>query len=408
MGTEQSSPAKGHSKEEQKITSSTQVIGERGHSIQKRNPQVSNVNLEVNTFVEIDQFGENMTDTESESVYSTSDENEIEDTEEDAYRAIVLEDARKLKALALAFNHPEIGVNTTSFTAFGRNYFSRPSAIDQEDVDDAEERAQVLADVTALKKLATDYLHPEVGVSSTSPTAFGRNYFSRPSAIDQEDVDDAEERGQVLADVTALKKLAVDYNHPEVGMSSTSPTAFGRNYFSRPSAIGQEDVDDAEERAQVLADATALKKLATDYLHPEVGVSSTSPTAFGRNYFSRPSAIGHEDVDDAEERAQVLADATALKKLAVDYNHPELGVSSTSPTAFGRNYFNMLSFRKPLPVSNAIPRATNKVDQKSIQKMNLSTDVTQKKLSEIDHCNVKRSPSSVILIGLGDDDGSAY
>ena len=80
-------------------------------------------------------------------------------------------------------------------------------------------------------------------------------------------------------------------------------------------------------------------------------MSSTSPTAFGRNYFSRPSAIEQEEFDDAKERAQVVVDAASLKKLSTDYLHPEVGVSSTSPSAFGRNYFNMVSMKTPLPVS---------------------------------------------------------
>merc|ERR1712115_29032 len=102
-----------------------------------------------------------------------------------------------------------------------------------------------------------------------------------------------------------------DYAHPEVGIS-TDTTASARNYFSRPSAPTNED-DDAEEKAQILADATALKKLAVDYAHPEVGIS-TDTTASARNYFSRPSAPTNEE-EDLEERAQILADAAALKKL---------------------------------------------------------------------------------------------
>jgi len=418
MGTEQSSPANGPSKEEQEVISSMQVIGERGRSIEqkKRNTKISNESLEDTTFIEVDQFGENMTDTESESEYSSSDESEIEDSEEDADRALVLDDARKLKELAMAFLHPEVNVSSTSPTAFGRNYFSRPSAQAQIDANDGEERAQILANAAALKKLAIDYAHPEVNVSSIVPSTFGRNYFSRPSAIEQEDINDAEERVQILADAAALKKLAIDYAHPEVNVSSTSPTAFGRNYFSRPSAIEQEDINDAEERAQILVDAAAFKKLAIDYAHPEVNVSSTSPTAFGRNYFSRPSAIEQDDYIYAEERAEILADAAALKKLAIDYSHPENVCTTSDAASFGRNYFNMLSMRNPLPVSNVIPSPqegntlkSKRLDKQQVMsKLNPSKDSIHKKLSEIDTCNVKRSPSSVILFGLGDDDGSAY
>merc|ERR1711957_1050321 len=173
---------------------------------------------------------------------------------------------------------------------------------------------QILADAVALKKIAVDYTHPELGVVSTSPTNYGRNYFSRPSSVAQEDVDHAGERAQILADAVALKKLAVDYAHPEFGVITTDPSTCGRNYFSRRSSVAQEDVDHSEERAQILADAVALKKLALDYAHPELGVVSTNPTTYGRNYFSRPTSVAQEDVDDVGERAQILADAVALKK----------------------------------------------------------------------------------------------
>merc|ERR1711935_1332499 len=88
--------------------------------------------------------------------------------------------------------------------------------------------------------------------------------------------------------------------------------------------------------AQVLADVTSLKRLAIDYAHPEIHVSTSEPTVFGRNYFSRPSAVEQEDEGDMKEIAQVLADAASLKRLAVDYTHPEHGVSTTDATTFGR------------------------------------------------------------------------
>jgi len=226
--------------------------------------------------------------------------------------------------------------------AFGRNYFNRPSA-PQEDEGEADERAAVLAEASRFKKLARDYAHPEEGVASTDPAVFGRNYFSRPSAPQQEDEKDAEERAAVLAEASGLGKLAKDYAHPEVGVSRTDPAAFGRNYFSRPSAPQQEDEKDAEERAAVLAEASGLGKLAKDYAHPEVGVSRTDPAAFGRNYFSRPSAPQQEDETDAEECAAVLAEASSLEKLAKDYAHPEVGVSRTDPAAFGLSYYSRYS-----------------------------------------------------------------
>ena len=46
----------------------------------------------------------------------------------------------------------------------------------------------------------------------------------------------------------------------------------------------------ADDIAFVLDEAAALKKLAIDYMHPEIGVTATDATAFGRNYFNRASA----------------------------------------------------------------------------------------------------------------------
>merc|ERR1712007_383575 len=122
-----------------------------------------------------------------------------------------------------------------------------------------------------------------------------------------------------LADAVALKKLAVDYMHPELGVVTSDPTATARCYFDRASAPEQESIEEAEERAMALADAVALKKLAVDYMHPELGVVTSDLTATARCYFDRASAPDQESIEEAEERAMALADAVALKKLAVDY-----------------------------------------------------------------------------------------
>merc|ERR1711976_1161195 len=134
-----------------------------------------------------------------------------------------------------------------------------------------------------------------VGVSSASPELFGRNYYNRASAPEQEDASVAEERAQVLAEAAALKKLAVGYTHPEFGVTSSAPELFGRNYFNRASAPETEDDEYADDRAEALADAAALKKLALDYMHPEVGVSSASPELFGSNYYNGASEPEQED-----------------------------------------------------------------------------------------------------------------
>uniref|UniRef100_A0A7S4MST3 Uncharacterized protein n=1 Tax=Odontella aurita TaxID=265563 RepID=A0A7S4MST3_9STRA len=268
---------------------------------------------------------------------------EYEEEDVDADRDDVMADAAALKKLAADYARPEKPVETADASVFGRNYFNRASAPRPEE-DEAEDRAAALAalaDAKALFKLAVRYAHPEAPVEVDS-AAFGRNYFNRPSAP-QEDEGEADERAAVLAEASRFKKLARDYAHPEEGVASTDPAVFGRNYFSRPSAPQQEDEKDAEERAAVLAEASGLGKLAKDYAHPEVGVSRTDPAAFGRNYFSRPSAPQQEDETDAEECAAVLAEASSLEKLAKDYAHPEVGVSRTDPAAFGLSYYSRYS-----------------------------------------------------------------
>jgi len=66
-------------------------------------------------------------------------------------------------------------------------------------------------------------------------------------------------------------------------VATTEPTVLGHNYF--PSTVEQEDEYAAEKRAQILTDAISFKRLAADYAHPEIHVSTTEPAAFGRNYF---------------------------------------------------------------------------------------------------------------------------
>jgi hypothetical protein len=54
-----------------------------------------------------------------------------------------------------------------------------------------------------------------------------------------------------------------------------------------------ESADEAEERARIFADAKMLKRLAVDFLHPELPVVTSDATALGRNYYDRPAATGH-------------------------------------------------------------------------------------------------------------------
>lgn len=251
-------------------------------------------------------------------------------------RAQIIAEMAQLKQKAIDYMHPELPV-TTDAAVFGRNFYSRPSAPEYEDQDEAEERERILEDMAALKQNAVDYMRPELPVS-VDDTSFGRNYFSRPSANEKETFFEAEQRAFILEEMAKLKKHAVDYMHPERPLPSMDPTAFGRNYFGRASAPDQESAGEAEERARILAEASALKKLAVDYLHPERPLL-IAPTVFARNYFARASAPEMESNDEALERELILADAAALKSLSVDYMHPEVPIKTTDPNACGRNYF---------------------------------------------------------------------
>ncbi|CAJ1964642.1 unnamed protein product, partial [Cylindrotheca closterium] len=193
-------------------------------------------------------------------------------------------------------------------------------------------RDLVLKEARQLKKLAVDYLHPERPVVTTDPFACGRNYFTRPSAPLPEDEEIAAERDLVLKEARQLKKLAVDYLHPERPVVTTDPFACGRNYFTRPSAPLPEDEEIAAERDLVLKEARQLKKLAVDYLHPERPVVTTDPFACGRNYFTRPSAPQYDE-DYEMERELIMDDAKHLKELAQEYLCREVPASSMFPTA---------------------------------------------------------------------------
>ena len=290
----------------------------------------------------------------------------VEEAEE---RALILEEAKALKQLAVDYLHPERPVVTADSAACGRNFFTRASAPEQESVEDAEERTRILEEAKQLKKLAMDYHHPEVPIVTTDPTACGRNFFTRFSAPEQESVEEAEERVRILEEAKQLKKLAVDYHHPEVPIVTTDPAACGRNFFTRFSAPEQESVEDAEERVRILEEAKQLKKLAMDYHHPELPVVTTDPAACGRNFFTRFSAPEQESVEDAEERVRILEEAKQLKKLAVDYHHPELPVVTADPTACGRNFFTRASAPEQESVEEAEERVRILEEAKQLKKL---------------------------------------
>jgi hypothetical protein len=260
----------------------------------------------------------------------------VTDLEEETEYQTILQDMKQLKATASWYLHPEMPVECDGFS-MGRDYYSRPSAIECDDVLVDVERELILKDMVALKTFAEWYHKPELPVAVDS-TSFGRNYFSRSSAPQQADEEVVwEERERILQDIQGLKTTAEWYLKPELPVATTDPAACGRNFFTRAAAPEYED--DSAERAIIMSDAAQLKKVADWYLHPEKPVNTSDSTACARNYYDRASAPETEDQGCMEEHDQILAELSALKEKATWYSLPEKPVVCEDPCAFGRNYF---------------------------------------------------------------------
>merc|ERR1712238_436155 len=248
-------------------------------------------------------------------------------------RELVLAESAELKKVADWYLHPEKKVAVDS-TAFGRNFFTRSSAQEEEDDAMEEERERILAEAVELKKVADWYLHPEKNVV-VDATVFGRNFFTRPSAPEDNCMDD--KRESILVEATELKKMADWYHNPNQPVVSNG-FATGRNYFTRPAAP-EYDEDTEEEHERILADAKELKEVAEWYHDPSNPLKTN--IAVTRNYFTRPSSLV-QDTEYDEQRTKILADALELKHLAIDYLHPEKPVASSSINCV-RNFFDQPS-----------------------------------------------------------------
>jgi hypothetical protein len=252
---------------------------------------------------------------------------EDEDGELDDERERVLNELSELKKVADWHLHPEKKIEVDP-AACGRNYFGLSEQDDDDELDD--ERERVLEEVSKLKKVAGWYLHPENKIE-VDPAIFGRNYFG-PSVHDDDD-ELVEERERVLEEVADLKKVAGWHLYPESKID-VDPTTFARNYYSLLAPV-EDDLEEEGER--VLAEAVELKKVAGWHLHPEKPVASSSINC-ASNYFKR-AQVTEKDDDDLEERERVLEEVAELKKIAIDYFHPEKPVAPSSVNC-SRNYFN--------------------------------------------------------------------
>merc|ERR1712238_263123 len=238
----------------------------------------------------------------------------------------ILEDVAELKKVADWYLHPEKKIELDP-AVFGRNFFSSTS---EEDTDLDDEHERVLEEAAELKKVADWYLHPEKKIE-VAPAAYGRNYFG-PTEDEDGELDD--ERERVLNELSELKKVADWHLHPEKKIE-VDPAACGRNYFG-PS-VHDDDDELVEERERVLEEVSKLKKVAGWHLHPEKPVASSSINC-ASNYFKR-AQVTEKDDDDLEERERVLEEVAELKKIAIDYFHPEKPVAPSSVNC-SRNYFN--------------------------------------------------------------------
>merc|ERR1740130_782695 len=152
--------------------------------------------------------------------------------------------------------------------------------------------------------------------------------------LDVQDMED--ERNAIMEDLKQLKTTADWYLHPEKPIVLSDATAFGRIYFTRPSAPTAYDNEDdymttlsrvrdgldvqdmEDERNAIMEELKQLKTTADWYLHPEKPIVCDA-TACGRNYFTRLSAPEYDDDEEdgmEEERQRVLEEVAELKKVA--------------------------------------------------------------------------------------------
>eukprot|EP00545_Synedropsis_sp_CCMP1620_P011419 CAMPEP_0119006256 /NCGR_PEP_ID=MMETSP1176-20130426/2191_1 /TAXON_ID=265551 /ORGANISM="Synedropsis recta cf, Strain CCMP1620" /LENGTH=624 /DNA_ID=CAMNT_0006958155 /DNA_START=118 /DNA_END=1992 /DNA_ORIENTATION=- len=293
--------------------------------------------------------------------FSRASAPEQETLEEAEERVKILEEVAILKKYAEFHFHPEKPVQSqVDPAAFGRNYFTRASAPEHLTADEAQEREAILAECMALKQYADFHFHPEKPVATTDSMACARNYFTRASADEYFDDEAAEERELILKEAGMLKQYADFHFHPEKPVQTTDATICGRNFFTRASAEEYLDEEEAEERELILAECMALKTVAGYHFHPERPVESHGDgTSFGRNFFGRASAPEKLMFHEAHERAAILADAAMLKQYAGYHLHPERPVESQADaTSFGRNFFGRASAPDQLMFHEAHERAT--------------------------------------------------
>ncbi|GMI27482.1 hypothetical protein TrCOL_g2295 [Triparma columacea] len=268
--------------------------------------------------------------------------------------------AAEMKERVSWYHHPSTPLKVDP-TASARNYFDRASAPEQMEDDDADDMAACLAAAAEMKERVSWYLHPERPVTTNGNTA--RCYFHRASSditylnevdetapkgiIDVETVDEMQERAECLAAASAMKETVSWYLHPERPVTTNGIQS--RCFFDRASAPEPMSKEDADDMADCLAAASAMKETVSWYLHPERPVTTNGNT--GRCYFDRASAPEPMSKEDADDMADCLAAASAMKETVSWYLHPERPVTTNDNTA--RCYFDRASAPEPMSKEDA-------------------------------------------------------
>merc|ERR1712007_127213 len=116
-------------------------------------------------------------------------------------------------------------------------------------------------------------------------------------------------------------------------------------------------------------------------------------------------------IEEAEERAMALADAVALKKLAVDYMHPELGVVTSDPTANARCYFDRASTPREAESTSYVKEAAQTYTKKApkvVETPVVKLGTSPKTLTDRTDGAIKKSASRVELYGLDNEHGDDF
>jgi len=344
---------------------------------------------------------------------------DVEGSEEQEERLQALADIEEMKEVVSWYFHPSKAVKTSPY-AFASaatssiNYLneSDPTApkgiVEVEGSEEQEERLQALADIEEMKEVVSWYFHPSKAVKSSIAS---RCYFDRASAAPQETKEEADERAEAIAAAKEMGKIASWWSNPSQPVEVHS-TSFARCVFSND----RETKEEADERAEAIAAAKEMGKIASWWSNPSQPVEVHS-TSFARCVFSND----RETKEEADERAEAIAAAKEMGKIASWWSNPSQPVS-VDATACSRNYFT-----RPSALSTSEPIRTVRTRGESVMDMfdmdmsmdgddltsfvsSLVIDTADKRGTEeeMDHVvekegNLSRSPSSVALFGLGEE-----